>query len=81
MLSQDELSKIREEREVMETWRTFSRHVVAEMLEACSVCGTVREKVQLERCRWCDDTYICKDRACSQQHHADVHPAVAFWTW
>jgi hypothetical protein len=35
----------------------------------------------LGRCRWCDDTYICKDGVCAQQHQAELHPAVAFWTW
>jgi hypothetical protein len=81
MMSHDELEKIREEREVIETWRTYSRHVVAEMLEACAICGTVREKALMGRCRWCDDVYICKDGTCAQKHQADLHPAVAFWTW
>ncbi len=81
MLSHDELEKIREEREVMETWRSYSRHVVADLLEACAICGTVREKAQLVRCRWCEDIYICKEGLCSQQHQAELHPAVAFWTW
>lgn len=81
MLSHKELEKIREEREVLETWRTFSRHVVAEMLEACAVCGAVRDKEMLTRCRWCEDAYICKDGVCAQQHQAALHPAVAFWTW
>jgi hypothetical protein len=81
MLSHDELGKIREEREAMETWRTFSRHIVAELLESCSICGTVREKATLLYCRWCEDTYICKDGACAQQHDIKAHPNVAFWTW
>jgi recombinational DNA repair protein RecR len=81
MLDRDELEKIREEHEVMDNWRTYSRHVVAEFLEACSICGTVREKDHLTRCRWCEDIYYCKDGLCAQQHGADVHPAVAFWTW
>jgi hypothetical protein len=55
--------------------------VVAELLEACAICGTIREKEHLVRCRWCEDTYYCKEGICSQQHHVDVHPAVAFWTW
>ena len=81
MLSHEELEKIREEREVMDTWRTYSRHVVAYLLEACAVCGMLREKVHLARCRWCEDTYICKEGVCAQQHQAELHPAVAFWTW
>jgi hypothetical protein len=81
MLSREELGKIREEREALETWRTFSRHVVADMLEACAVCGSLREKDHMTRCRWCKDTYICKDGVCAQKHQADIHPAVAFWTW
>jgi hypothetical protein len=36
----------------------------------------------LARCRWCEeDTYICKDGICAQRHQAELHPAVAFWTW
>ncbi len=81
MMSKRELEKIREEREVMDTWRKYSRHVVAEMLEACGICGAVREKERLTRCHWCNDVYICKEGTCAQQHQADLHPAVAFWTW
>lgn len=81
MMNRKELEKIREERQVMDTWRNYSRHVVAEMLEACSVCGTVRDKEHLSRCRWCNDVYICKEGCCGHQHQAEVHPAVAFWTW
>jgi hypothetical protein len=81
MLSHEELEKIREEQAALETWRTISRHVVADMLEACAICGSVREKVQMIRCRWCADTYICKDSVCAQKHQAEIHPAVAFWTW
>jgi hypothetical protein len=51
------------------------------MLEACAICGNVREKLEMSRCRWCEDTYICKDGVCAQKHQADLHPAVAFWTW
>ena len=47
MLSHDELEKIREEREVLETWRSFSRHVVADMLEVCAICGTDPRKGRL----------------------------------
>ena len=81
MLSPDELEKIREEQEALETWRKYSRHIVADMLEACAICGTVREKVQLARCRWCDNTYVCKDGVCTQLHQAELHPTLAFWTW
>lgn len=81
MLSKDDLAKIREEREAMETWRIYSRHAVAEMLEACSVCGLVREKKNLARCRWCDDVYYCQRGVCSRHHQAEAHPGVAFWTW
>jgi hypothetical protein len=55
--------------------------VVAELLEACAICGTVREKDRLARCRWCQDVYYCREGTCAQQHHVDIHPAVAFWTW
>lgn len=81
MIPHDELEKIREENEAEDTWRKYSRHVVADMLEACVICGTVREKEQLARCRWCEDTYFCRQGSCSHQHQAEVHPAVAFWTW
>ena len=81
MLSHEELERIREEHEVLYTWRTYSRHVVADLLEACAVCGTLRERTNLTRCRWCEDTYICKEGACAQQHQSELHPAVAFWTW
>ena len=81
MMDNDELAKIREEHEVLDTWRQDSRHVVADLLEVCAICGTVREKEQLIKCRWCEDTYVCKAGTCSQQHQAEVHPAVAFWTW
>jgi hypothetical protein len=81
MLSRDKLDKIREERDVFETWRSYSRHVLAEMLEACAIYGAIREKERLAHCRWCEDTYICKDGICAQRHQAEVHPAVAFWTW
>jgi len=81
MLSKDDLARIREEREVLDNWRSHSRHVVADLLEACTVCDTVRDKDRLMRCRWCDDVYYCKEGVCAQQHHANVHPSVAFWTW
>lgn len=80
MLSDEELRKIREEHETIERWRKYSCHIVADLLEACEVCGTVREKERLTRCQWCDDTYYCKEGLCSRQHRADVHPAVAYWT-
>jgi hypothetical protein len=75
MLSHDEVERIREEREAVETWRSVSRHVVADLLEMCNNCGTIREKAQLARCGWCEDTYICKDGNCAQRHqrlHSDV---------
>jgi len=81
MLGKGDLERIREEREVMDIWRKYSRHVVAELLEACAICGTVREKEHLTCCHWCEDTYYCKEGVCSQQHQAEIHPAVAFWTW
>jgi hypothetical protein len=81
MMSKEDLARIREEHEVMDNWRLFARHVVAELLEACAICGTVRDKEHLARCRWCEDVYYCKEGTCSHQHHVDVHPAVAFWTW
>jgi len=81
MMTNDDLGRIREENEVMDTWRKYSRHVVADMLEACGVCGTVREKDRLTRCHWCEDVYFCKEGLCAQHHQAEMHPAMAFWTW
>ena len=60
MMTHDDLEKIREENEAEDTWRKYSRHVVADMLEACAICGTIREKEHLARCRWCEDVYFCK---------------------
>ena len=81
MMSKEDLARIREEHETMDDWRTYSRHVVAELLEACSICGSVRERSKLVHCKWCQDVYFCKEGTCAQQHHVDIHPAVAFWTW
>lgn len=81
MMNHDDLERIREEREVLDTWRKYSCHVVAELVEACSICGTVRDKERLIRCRWCADTYFCKEGTCAQQHQVQVHPAMAFWSW
>ena len=81
MMTQDELGKIREENEAEDTWRKYSRHFVADLLEGCVVCGAIRERGRLVRCRWCEDIYFCKQGVCSQQHQAETHPAVAFWTW
>lgn len=81
MLSHDELARMREEQEADERWRKYSRHVVADMVEVCAVCGMVRDKERLMRCRWCDDAYVCKSELCAHQHSADVHRDVAFWSW
>ena len=79
MISDNELYNIREEFEALDRWRKFSRHVVADLLEVCTVCGMVREKHRLIRCRWCVDTYYCSDGPCFHQHQANRHPAVANW--
>jgi hypothetical protein len=81
MMTHDDLGKIREENEAEDTWRKYSRHVVADLLEGCVICGTVRERQRLARCRWCEDVYFCKQGVCAHQHQAEMHPAVAFWTW
>jgi len=81
MMTHDELGKIREENEAEDTWRKYSRHIVADLLEGCAICGAIRERDQLVRCRWCEDVYFCKHGVCSHQHQAESHPAVAFWTW
>jgi len=81
MLSDSELQQMREEFETLNLWRRFSRHVVADLLEVCAVCGCVREKCRLTRCRSCEDTYYCSDGLCFHQHQAKHHPAVANWIW
>ena len=81
MMSKEDLARIREEHDTMDDWRTYSRHVVAELLEACSICGSVREKSKLVHCKWWQDVYFCKEGTSAQHHHVDTHPAVAFWTW
>jgi hypothetical protein len=81
MLSDSEQEAMREEFETLDRWRKFSRHVVADLLEVCAVCGCIREKCRLARCRWCEDTYYCADGLCFHQHQANHHPAVANWIW
>ena len=81
MLTHNDLGNIRDENEAENTWRKYSRHVIADLLEGCAMCGTIREKEHLIRCRWCEDVYFCKEGVCPQQHQAATHPAVAFWTW
>ncbi len=58
MMTHDDLEKIREEHEAEDIWRKYSRHFVADMLEACAICGTIREKEHLARCRWCEDVLL-----------------------
>lgn len=79
MMDKDELHKLQEEQEVFETWRKISRHVVADLLEACSMCDTVRERSQLQRCPWCEDVYLCPGE-CMHQHNSRLHPTVSFWS-
>lgn len=81
MLSEAELNQFREEREADEQWRTVSCHAIAEMIEICSVCSTVRDKERLVRCPWCQDTYCCEEGVCRERHRSNVHAAVAYWTW
>ena len=81
MLTHNDLRNIRDENEAENIWRKYSRHVIADLLEGCAMCGTLREKEHLTRCRWCEDIYFCKNGVCSQQHNAELHAAVAFWTW
>ncbi len=81
MLSDNDLYNAREEFETLDRWRKFSRHVVADLLEVCEICGLVREKDRLIQCRWCADAYYCSDRPCFRQHQGSRHPAVANWIW
>lgn len=81
MMSNGELDRFREELATDQQWRNVSCHVIAELLEACALCGTVREKERLNQCQWCEDTYCCKDGLCSEQHRSSLHAAVAYWTW
>ncbi len=79
MLNKDDLRRIQEKRQVLEEWRKVSRHVVANLLEACSICGTVAEKEHLTRCPWCDDVYLCP-KGCTHIHNVHFHPGVSYWT-
>jgi hypothetical protein len=81
MPSQDDRTRRRELWEVDEPWRQSSHPMVASGVEACAVCGTVRDRERLARCRWCDDVYWCADGLCAHQHAADLHRELAFWTW
>lgn len=81
MLDEAELNRFREEYQADEQWRTISSHAVADMIEICAVCDTVRDKESLVRCPWCRDTYCCEDGVCSEQHRSNQHAAVAYWTW
>ncbi|MGA2073684.1 MAG: hypothetical protein ABSH52_09275 [Terriglobia bacterium] len=47
MATHSNLSNIRDEVEAETTWRTYSRHIIAHLLEGCAKCGTVREKEHL----------------------------------
>jgi len=76
MMDKDDLHKLQEEQEVMDTWRKVSRHVVADLLEACSVCSTVRERNLLLRCPWCEDVYLCPGK-CMHQHNMHLHPTIS----
>ncbi|MGA8182019.1 MAG: hypothetical protein WB819_00070 [Terriglobia bacterium] len=77
MMSDEDLHKLKEERAVMETWRKVSRHVVADLLEGCSVCSTVRERDLLLCCPWCQDVYLCPGQ-CMHEHNTHLHPTVSF---
>lgn len=79
MIDKNELHKFQEEREVHETWRNISRHVVADLLEACSVCNTVRERNFLLRCPYCEDVYLCPGE-CMNEHNMHLHSTVSFWS-
>ena len=75
MMSKDDLAKIKEERDVMESWRKVSCHVVADLCEACSICGTVRDKDRLAHCRWCED--VCRTTGPHLQILGPDHRSVA----
>jgi hypothetical protein len=79
MLSRDDMEKSREEREVLDRWRKYSCHIVADLLEVCEVCSTVREKDRLARCRLCGDAYYCKNGVCSHDHYAHIHRLDGVW--
>lgn len=81
MQSDAELNKFREELEAGEQRRETSCHVIAELIEICSVCDTIRDKARLVCCPWCPDSYHCKDGICAELHQSALHAAVAYWTW
>lgn len=78
MLSDAELNQYREECEADEQWHNVTRHVIAELLEVCSVCDTVRDKERLVRCPHCEDAYCCTDGICSEHHRFTAHPRGAY---
>jgi hypothetical protein len=78
MLSDAELNQYREECEVDEQWHNVTCHVIADLLEVCCVCFTVRDKECLVRCPNCEDAYCCKDGICADQHRFTMHPRGAY---
>jgi hypothetical protein len=79
MFDKEDLEHIGRDREILERWHEYSRHVIARLLEGCAVCGKVTEKRNLSRCRLCHDTYYCKSGCCSYRHYAATHPVDAHW--
>jgi len=79
MAREDDLTSFREERATLERWRTYSYHVIANLLEVCNTCNRVRERTSLTRCEHCRDTYYCQDGMCAYIHHGQVHPRDTIW--
>jgi hypothetical protein len=78
MVNKDELDKLRQEMEALESWRDVPRHVVAELMEVCAVCGRVRDREHLVHCDCCADVYVCEEGLCTWLHHASIHPSTPF---
>ncbi len=78
MVNKDELERFKQEIQTLETWRDISCHVVADMLEACAVCGRIRDREHLVRCGSCADVYVCEEGLCTWLHHASCHPSTSF---
>jgi len=80
MLNDAELNEF-QDHQTDDEWQDVTYHSTADLLEACSECGTVRAKNSLALCPWCEDIYCCTEGVCSERHRSTAHPTVAFWSW
>jgi hypothetical protein len=78
MLTALQLAALREEVEEEIRWREFSRHFIAYSIEACEVCGLVKDFERFLICKACranpdHDVYLCGTE-CAKKHLAERHP-------